>query len=582
MLPKRWEIAPENPLIEAKLAAALQIPALSARLLANRGISTIEAAREFLAPSLQRLYDPFRMRGMAEAVDRLVHALRNQERIVIYGDYDVDGITATAVLSWFFREIGAPVPYYLPHRMREGYGLNAEAIRQLADQGTHLLITVDCGITGHDEVQLARRLGMDVIVTDHHQVPPDLPEAVAVLNPHQPECGYPAKELAGVGVAFKLIMALRGRLRLDAQWAGKLPNLRRHLDLVALGTIADVAPLLGENRILVKHGLHELTHTVKLGVQTLKRVARIDEQDVGPRQVGFSLAPRLNAAGRLATAKAGVELLLSDDAAKADKLALYLDSVNRDRQVVQAQIYAEAKAAIEAEGGLRNRWAIVLASERWHPGVVGIVASKLVEEYGRPTVLIGLDGDTGKGSGRSIAAFHLYNALVACRELLVGFGGHEHAAGIRIERQQVQPFEAALNRVASELLTETDCAPVLGIDAEVHLQEIDDTFLHFIERLEPFGEGNAPPVLMARGVTVVGSPTLVGKEQQHLRLKLRQGHMIFQGIGFGMSQRLTEAKEGILDIVFTPQRHVWKGREECQLVLRDLTRHAVDFNTGVV
>jgi single-stranded-DNA-specific exonuclease len=574
MLPKRWEIAPKNLKIEEKLSAALQIQPLEARLLANRGINTIEGAREFLTPSLQRLYDPFLMRGMAEAVERLIRGLQSQERIVIYGDYDVDGITATAVLSWFFREIGAPVPYYLPHRMREGYGLNGEAIRKLADQGTRILITVDCGITGHDEVQLARRLGMDVIVTDHHQVPPILPDAVAVLNPHQPDCPYPAKELSGVGVAFKLIMALRGQLRRDAQWVGKLPNLRRHLDLVALGTIADVAPLLGENRILVKQGLQELTHSLKLGVQTLKRVARIDAQEIGPRQVGFALAPRLNAAGRLAAAKAGVELLLSDDTARAEKLARYLDSVNRERQVVQAQIYAEAKAAIEADGGIGSRWAIVLASERWHPGVVGIVASKLVEEYGRPTVLIGLDGDTGKGSGRSIAAFHLYNALVACQELLIGFGGHEHAAGIRIYRHQVRPFGEALNRVAGELLTETDCAPLLSIDAEVQLDEIDDTLLQFMERLEPFGEANPQPVLLARGVTVVGSPTRVGKEQQHLRLVLRQRHVSFQGIGFAMGPRLTQAKEGLLDIAFTPQRHVWNGREECQLVLRDLTPYA--------
>ena len=573
MLSKRWEIAPENRRVEEKLAAALQIRPLAARLLANRGVSTIEAAREFLSPSLQRLHDPFLMRGMSEAVERLIRGLRNQEPIVIYGDYDVDGITATAVLSWFFREIGVPVPYYLPHRMREGYGLNAEAVRKLADQGTHILITVDCGITGHAEVQLARRLGMDVIVTDHHQVPPTLPEAVAVLNPHQPECAYPAKELSGVGVAFKLIMALRGRLRQDSRWDGKIPNLRRHLDLVALGTIADIAPLLGENRILVRHGLQELTHSQKLGVQTLKRVARIAEQDIGPRQVGFTLAPRLNAAGRLAAAKAGVELLLSDDAMRAEQLARYLDAVNRERQVVQAQIYEEAKAAIEADGGVDNRWAIVLASERWHPGVVGIVASKLVEEYGRPTVLIGLEGETGKGSGRSIAAFHLYKALVACQELLAGFGGHEHAAGVRIHRDQVPPFGEALNRVAREQLSQADCTPLLGIDAEVRLEEVDDTLLQFIERLEPFGEGNPQPVLLVRGVEVVGAPTLVGKEQQHLRLTLRQGNMTLPAIGFAMGRRLTHAKDGILDLAFTPQRHVWKAREECQMVLRDLTPH---------
>jgi single-stranded-DNA-specific exonuclease len=574
MLSKRWEIASKDPKVEEKLAAALQIRPLAARLLVNRGLTTIEAAHEFLAPSLQRLHDPFLMRGMAEAVDRLVHSLRSQEAIVIYGDYDVDGITATAVLHWFFRDIGVPVPYYLPHRMREGYGLNAEAVRKLAEAGTRVLITVDCGITGRDEVQLARRLGMDVIVTDHHQVPPTLPDAVAVLNPHQSECGYPAKELSGVGVAFKLVMALRGRLRQEPRWANKTPNLRRHLDLVALGTIADIAPLLGENRILVKHGLQELTRTQKLGVQTLKRVARIAEQDIGPRQVGFTLAPRLNAAGRLAAAKAGVELLLSEDAVQAEKLALYLDSVNRERQAVQTQIYAEAKAALEADGGIDKRWAIVLASDRWHPGVVGIVASKLVEEYGRPTVLIGLEGDTGKGSGRSIAAFHLYNALVDCQECLVGFGGHEHAAGLRIHREQVPLFEEALNRVAREQLTEAACMPSLPIDAEVRLQEIDDTLLEFIARLEPFGEGNPQPVVLARGVEVVGVPTLVGRERQHLRLTLRQGGMILPGIGFAMGGRLTQAKTGVLDIVFSPQRHVWNGREEHQLVLRDFAPHA--------
>jgi single-stranded-DNA-specific exonuclease len=574
MLSKHWQLAAGNPRVEEKLAATLQIRPLAARLLVNRGITTIEAGCEFLTPSLQRLHDPYLMRGMSEAADRLVRGIQRQESIVIYGDYDVDGITATAVLRWFFRDIGVPVPYYLPHRMREGYGLNAEAVRKLAERGTRILITVDCGITGHDEVQLARRLGMDVIVTDHHQVPPTLPEAVAVLNPHQSECAYPAKELSGVGIAFKLVMALRGRLRQESRWAGKLPNLRRHLDLVALGTIADIAPLLGENRILVKHGLLELTRSQKLGVQTLKRVARIAEQDIGPRQVGFMLAPRLNAAGRLAAAKAGVELLLSDDVVRAEKLARYLDSVNRERQVVQAQIYEEAKAAIEADGGVDHRWAIVLASDRWHPGVVGIVASKLVEEFGRPTVLIGLEGDTGKGSGRSIAAFHLYNALVACQELLAGFGGHEHAAGIRIQRKHVPLFQEALNQVARQQLTEVDYRPLLAIDAEVRLEELDDTLLSFIERVEPFGEGNPQPVLLARRVEVVGESTLVGKEQQHLRLTLRQGNMLLPGIGFAMGGRLPETKGGVLDIVFSPQRHVWNEREERQLVIKDLAPHA--------
>jgi single-stranded-DNA-specific exonuclease len=570
MLSKRWVFTPADSRVAGKLAAALQVRPVAAQLLTSRGITTIDKAREFLDPSLQRLYDPFLMRGMPQAVDRLIRAIRAHEAIVIYGDYDVDGVTATSVLSWFFRDIGVPVPYYLPHRMREGYGLNAEAVRKLAAQGTRVLITVDCGITGHEEVRLARQLGMDVIVTDHHQVPPTLPDAVAVLNPHQTECPYPAKELAGVGVAFKLVMALRSQLRQDVSWTRELPNLRRHLDLVALGTIADVAPLLGENRILVRHGLLELTRSQKLGVRTLKRVSRVDEQDIGPRQVGFTLAPRLNAAGRLAAAKAGVELLLADDAMRAEKLARYLDAVNRERQAVQGQIYAEAKAAVESAGGTDNRWAIVLASEGWHPGVVGIVASKLVEEYGRPTVLIGLDGETGKGSGRSILAFHLYNALVACQEYLLGFGGHEHAAGIRIARAQVPAFQEALNRVAREQLTTADYSPLLSIDAEVRLEEVDDALLEFIERLEPFGEGNPPPLFLTRAVEVVGEPTLVGKEQQHLRMTVRQGSTLLHAIGFGMGRRLAEAKQGNLDLVYSPQRHIWHERKERQLVLKDL------------
>jgi single-stranded-DNA-specific exonuclease len=570
MLSKRWVLTPADPRVADKLAVALQIRAVAAQLLTSRGMTTIDEAREFLDPSLQRLYDPFLMRGMPQAVDRLIRAIRAHEAIVIYGDYDVDGVTATSVLSWFFRDIGIPVPYYLPHRMREGYGLNAEAVRKLAAQGTRVLITVDCGITGHEEVQLARRLGMDVIVTDHHQVPPTLPDAVAVLNPHQTECPYPAKELAGVGVAFKLVMALRSQLRQDVHWTGELPNLRRHLDLVALGTIADVAPLLGENRILVRHGLQELTRSQKLGVQTLKRVSKVDEQDIGPRQVGFSLAPRLNAAGRLAAAKAGVELLLADDAMRAEKLARYLDSVNLERQAVQGQIYAEAKAAIETAGGIDTCGAIVLAAEGWHPGVVGIVASKLVEEYGRPTVLIGLDGETGKGSGRSIMAFHLYNALEACQEYLLGFGGHEHAAGIRIACTQVPAFREALNRVAHERLTAADHSPILRIDAEVRLEEVDDALLEFIERLEPFGEGNPPPLFLTRAVEVVGEPTLVGKEQQHLRMTVRQGSTLLPAIGFGMGSRVAEAKQGSLDLVYSPQRHIWHERKERQLVLKDL------------
>lgn len=570
---KRWEIAAGNSRLEEKLVAALQLRPLAARLLVNRGITTIDHARMYLNPSLHHLHDPFSMHGMSEAVERLMRALLAQESIAIYGDYDVDGITATSVLTWFFRDIGVAVPYYLPHRMREGYGLNPNAVRHLVEQGTRVLVTVDCGITGHEEIRLAKTLGMDVIVTDHHQVPPDLPQAVAILNPNQPGCAYPTKELAGVGIAFKLVTALRSRLRQEPRWQDKVPNLRRHLDLVALGTIADIAPLGDENRILVSHGLRELSRSEKAGVRALKEVAGIEGQEISPRQVGFSLAPRLNAAGRLTAAQAGVELLVSEDAGRAGELARYLDGVNRERQVVQAQMYQEAKAAIEAEGDVEDRWAIVLASEHWHPGVVGIVASRLVEEYGRPTILIGLSGEAGKGSGRSIAAFHLYRALVACQEHLVGFGGHEHAAGIQIRREQVSAFRDALNRVASQQLTALDCGPILEADAEVRLADIDEALLDFCEQLEPVGAGNPPPLLLARGVEVLGVPTLVGKEHQHLRLTLRQGNESLRAIGFGMADRLDQVRGSPFDIAFTPQRRLWNDRAERQALLRDLKSH---------
>jgi single-stranded-DNA-specific exonuclease len=349
--------------------------------------------------------------------------------------------------------------------------------------------------------------------------------------------------------------------------------LRRHLDLVALGTIADIAPLLDENRILVRYGLQELTHSPKRGVQALKQVGKIPGQDVGPRQVGFTLAPRLNAAGRLAGAKAGVELLLTEDPVQAEQLASYLDQVNRERQVLQAQIYQEAKAALDTEGDLAAPGGIVLASERWHPGVVGIVASKLVEEYRRPTVLIGLEGEVGKGSGRSIAAFHLYHALVACQEHLTGFGGHEHAAGLRIERHKIAAFRDAFNHVVSERLTAADCLQTLTIDAEVALADIDAAFMAVLTRLEPFGEGNPPPVLMARGVGVVGNPTLVGKNRQHLQLTVRQGSTVRRAIGFNLGEKVAEARQGVFDIAFTPQRHLWNDVEEWQLILQDLRPH---------
>jgi single-stranded-DNA-specific exonuclease len=568
---KRWVEARNGPECEAaaaRLAEALRLHPLAARVLAARGHVDPATAARFLEAPLADLPDPFVMKGMDAAVSRITRALEAGERIACYGDYDVDGVTSTSLLAGFLRGVGGDVVTYVPHRLVEGYGLNRDAVARLADQGVKLLVTLDCGITSVEEVRAAAALGVDAVVVDHHTVPVELPAASAILNPHQPGCAYPSKDLAAVGVTFALVMALRRRLRDAGRFGPKRPepNLKDALDLVALGTIADVVPLVGANRTLVRWGLEVLAKSRRPGVRALKRVAGIaDGQPVTAGQVGFRLAPRINAAGRLDDAGRGVRLMLASDEETARALAEELDRENQARQEIERRILEEATAdaAARVAAGARG---LVLARDGWHAGVVGIVASRIVERFHRPAVLIALDGDGGKGSGRSIESFHLYDALAGCAAHLARFGGHKHAAGVTVERTAIEGFRAAFEAHAAARLSEADLQPRCRIDGWIEDAELTESAAADLERLAPFGAGHPEPVFALRRAAARGRT--VGASGAHLKLAL--GARGLDAIGFGMGDRAALCAEGPVDAAFSVGFDEWDGTRRLQLKLRDV------------
>jgi single-stranded-DNA-specific exonuclease len=549
----------------ARLAGALGLDPLAARVLAARGFPDPAAASSFLAARLAELPDPASMKGMDAAVARVLRALDARERIACYGDYDVDGVTSTALLAGFLRAVGGEVVTYVPHRLVEGYGLNADAVGRLAGEGVSLLVTLDCGITAAEEVRAATALGVDTVVVDHHTVPVELPAAVAILNPHQPGCAYPTKDLAAVGVTFALACALRRALRERGRFgaARSEPDLKEALDLVALGTIADVVPLVGANRLLVRAGLEALGRGRRPGVRALKRVAGIAEgAAVGAGQVAFRLAPRVNAAGRLDDAGRGVRLLLTADAREAEALAAELDRENEARQEIERRILAEA--AEDARAGVaRGARGLVLARDGWHPGVVGIVASRIVERFHRPAVLVALADGAGKGSGRSVDGFHLYDALAACAPHLSRFGGHRHAAGVTVTAERLVAFRAAFEAQAHARLAEDDLVPRCRIDGWVDPAEVTERAAEDLARLGPFGAGNPEPVFALRAAPARGRA--VGAGGAHLKISLGR----LDAIGFGMGDRLASCA-GAVEAAFTIGFDEWDGSRRVQLRLRDL------------
>ncbi|HEX6938006.1 MAG TPA: single-stranded-DNA-specific exonuclease RecJ [Longimicrobiales bacterium] len=552
----------------ASLQRALRLPEAACKLLASRGYGDEAAAKRFLRPRLEHLHDPFRLAGVEAAVARLDAALRRGETILVHGDYDVDGICGAAIYTRALRALGGRVEPFVPNRFRDGYDLGPAGVRRAREVGATLILTGDCGILAHRAVADAAAAGIDVIVTDHHTPGPTLPPAAAVVNPNRPDCDYPDKGMAGAGVAFKVCQALYAARGADPD------ALLYDLDLVALATVADLAPLVGENRALVRYGVRVLSRTRNFGLRALIRRAGLADRDgaeLTAGQVGHILAPRINAAGRMGDASLGLELLLTESEAEAERIARTLEEENRRRQAVDRQTLAEALELLERDYDPERDHGVVLAATGWHPGVIGIVASRVVERIHRPTVLIALDpaGGPSRGSARSIRGFHLYEALDACGEHLERYGGHRTAAGLDILPERVDAFREAFAARARAVLAPEDLIPEVAIDLEIPLRAADQELYHLLRHFGPFGVGNPTPVFMARGVGVGAPARVVG--DGHLKLELVQDGTRLAAIGFRMADRLAELDAGRrpLDVAFQLQENRWNGRTELQAKIVD-------------
>ncbi len=572
---KKWVLRDQDPDLCSTLSQTLNISQIVAQVLINRGISTPEQAQLFLSARLQDLHSPFLMKGMEKAVDRIVTAIKNNEKICIYGDFDVDGITATAVMLLFMREINVNVSFYIPKRLKEGYGLNVNAVKKIKERGTSLLITVDCGISDVNAVKYANENNIDVIVTDHHEMPDNYSEAYAILNPKQPDCGFPFKGLAGVGVAFNLVIGLRKRLReLDFWQKGEEPNLKDYLDLVALGTIADIVPMIDENRIFAKNGLKVLAKGKRPGIKALKDVSGIPDGPVDSSMVAFRLAPRMNASGRLSNAEDVVELLISTTYEEAYSLAKKIDEENTQRQKIGRKILADAKSKIAGKEDFSGP--LVLSSAKWHQGVVGICASRLSDEFFTPTVLLAIDEETGeaRGSARSISGFDIYSAIKKCESDLKAFGGHRAAAGLTLSVDKIDLFSEKFTRIVRAELEEKNFVPIVEIDAEIPLEQLTYGVLQEIESLSPFGSANPEPVFSSADIDYYSS-MIVGNG--HLKLKIKEDGNFFDAIGFNMASRFC-LKDEKIRLAFVPQIHSYNGEKNIQLNLKDIK--CVDLKTS--
>ena len=564
---KRWVLREADESVVSLLSEQLKIPPLVARILALRGLNDLDSARRYLSSSLRSdLPSPFLMAGMEQAAGRLVRALERKELICVWGDYDVDGTTGTAVLVSFLREVGGEVIYYIPHRIDEGYGLNPEGLKRLSSQGVRLVVSVDCGISNYEEVELARSMGIDVVIVDHHELPPNLPPAFAITNPHRPDCSFPDKGLSGAGLAFYLIIGLRAKLR-EAGWFGasESPDIRRYLDIVTLGTIADMVPLTGVNRVLARRGLTELGGSTRPGVVALKQVARLPPGEISAGQVGFQLGPRINAAGRMDAGLKVVEMLTTESQEVALRIAQELDEHNRERQAMEAQVLAEALSQVDADPLLKERYSIVLGREGWHPGVLGIVASRIVERFHRPTVVIAFSQGAGKGSARSIRGFHMVEGLRCCADFLEKFGGHEYAGGLSIKQEKFPSFLTRFEEIARNSLAPEDLIPVLEIDAELEFSEIGLSLVRHIETLKPFGIGNPEPLFVTKAVEVSERRDFSGGS----RLRLRQGGKSLGAVVFGLEKDFPASPGANIDLVYRLTENEWNGSSAVELRIID-------------
>ncbi|HYO08106.1 MAG TPA: DHHA1 domain-containing protein, partial [Tepidisphaeraceae bacterium] len=606
--PKRWNMPEPDSAAATELAARLRTSPLVAQMLLNRGVREPAECQDFLRPSLKCLHDPAGIPGLTRAAERIARAIRDNERIVIYGDYDVDGTTATAILWHAVRVLGGTATFYIPHRIVEGYGLNPEAMAQICADGAQLIITVDCGVTAIEPAQIARERGVDLIVTDHHEwrntadcglriaesgaasnpssnpeseirnpQSPLLPDCHTVVHPRLPRpdgsAPYANPHLCGAGVAYKLAwgvgMAMSGATRVSEGFREFLLDATA---LAALGTIADVVPLVGENRVLAHYGLGGLTKTRLTGIRALIESAGLTGQALDSYDVGFKLAPRLNACGRMGHARLVVEMLTSANAAKAQEIATYLEGQNRARQAIERKILEQAEAMI-AEHHLADdgSCALVLGREEWHPGVIGIVASRLVDRYHRPSVMVALSNGHGQGSARSIPGFHLARALDACTAHLESHGGHEMAAGLKLATDKFPDFQAAFCEHAKQTLSPDQLVPELRLDTLAELREITHALVADLKRLGPFGQGNRRPILCCRGVTVAAPPRRCGRGNEHLQLVVRQGQVTLKCIAFGYGPLDAQLTPGTtIDLAIEATVNEFNGRSNVELEVRDI------------
>lgn len=558
-----WKIASPDPTAVRELAHALDVSGTIAALLVNRGLADRASAQAFLQPRFEYLADPYLMRDLKKGVDRILLAIERQEKILIYGDYDVDGTTAVVILRKALEMMGALTSYQIPRRFVDGYGMKSEAVNQAARDGVKLIVSVDTGIKAFEAIETANSLGIDCIVTDHHLPEEHLPPALAVLNPKRPDCSYPDKNLCGVGVAFKLIQALFGK-------TGKERYLLSFLKIVAIGTVADVVPLVGENRVFVKIGLEGLQVPANFGLKSLIEICGLDSRAITSSDIGFRLAPRINAVGRMGGGGQVVELFASADEQRSRGLAQEMDRLNRERQLIEEQIIRLAQERMSAEPALARQWVIVLEGEGWHRGVIGIVATKVSEKYHRPVLVVSTENGVGYGSGRSPKGFNLLRALNDCSDLFDRFGGHSQAAGFQLPTRHIEELRRRLNEYVAQVVTEQDLEPVLEADLELRLSDVDEGLFQDVQKLAPFGPANPQPVFVARDLAVIAEPRVL--KGKHLKFRVEQDGRALDVVGWHMAQRRLGdlASTRKISLAFALVSNAYQGIRSLQLVAKDI------------
>lgn len=566
MTKKIWKIKPQPDEFTVKsLAESLNISESIAKLLVLRDIKNYQQAKKFFRPTLDSIYDPFLMNGMEAATSRIIKAITANEMICIYGDYDVDGTCATALLYMFLQKLGAQVEFYIPKRLTEGYGISRLGIEHVKQRNTSLLVSVDCGITAVEETKLANDLGMDVIICDHHQPKEELPHAYAILDPLKPNCNYPFKYLSGAGIAFKLAQGIAERI-------GKRELPMQYLDLVAFAASADIVSLTDENRILVREGLNQVNNSPRPGIKALIKSSHLEPGDLTSGQIVFTIAPRINAVGRLGDAERAVKLLITEDVDEAFSLAEVLESENFERRKIDEGTFSQALDLVETQLNLDKTLAIILHEESWHPGVIGIVASRLVEKYYRPTIMLTTVDGVAKGSARSTGNFNIYGALKKCEDMLIHFGGHQSAAGLAVEVDKIDEFRNKFNQIVKETLGEDEFLPEINIDAKLKFSDLTPKFFRIIDQFAPFGPGNMRPVFWSENLHIEGKPRFVGNNHLIINLKQKGSDRILDCIGFNMGEmceQLTKNHSSV-EAVFSIDKYTKDGKTFPQLKLKDI------------